>query len=1406
MVVLVGRLAYLKTLPSKVRDAIGVGMVDKKLAKGRQAELDALPAHIAGEGDQHRDGVRVELCRDDTKVFEDLLHLRPKGQPQPRLEMRDGEGEFPRVVGIDALVDLGGTRLDAFPQVLAGKPMVIFLKEPAELEVMVGKPLPTAAAPLTLLNLLLTNLLRRNGLRRDKGRNWREIQERKARGAGETEESEAKSLGNSRSGNFHEKKKTKNSETDVLQYGRHSQRPPRAPPRGGLLREWKERMDSRPRRARQSCISVSLMMASGLVPSTSSSTLAPEDRRAHSFSSDSMRFSAVLLIQRQGVDDARVLPKKLSRLALHLRWIGRVTQIVFNPVYRRRRDEESLWRILSRRVGPRICARGAEAGGRGYSQKGVRIAKGIQKGEGRSLTRRARGIGGRGRIVPPLAGRSWGVEEGCESNSSQWAAEPSRGLFRSSSEGTFLDSQGESSAQSSKELQAQLLALEGKLSVTFRMAPKLTQRMKATPPAREATGVDTAQLLRQILECLTRLEEDRQTPDPALDSDIVGTTGVTFTNALGATPPAPSKSPLMGAILSLSSSSPPSPSSSTVSPPKQVDERQDEERGDTMAWGKVSAVLFDMDGVLCNSEQHSRLAAVSVFAELGVSVTADDFVPFMGSGEAKFLGGVASVKGVKGFDPEKAKKRFFEIYLDKYAKPNSGIGFPLALELIVECKRKGLKVAVASSADRLKVDANLAAAGLPTTLIGCLTVLVSGYSTRVLFDTRASHSFLTESFIRRIGVESFSVDAELKVRMPNGSSMTTGSKERICWKLDGVDFVLIAAVLPLVEFDVILRMDWLVEQRASIDCLSKVVTLRSEGQIEFKFEGPNGVACSLISVMQLFEDVFPDELPGAPPRREIDFSIELVPEARPVSRPPFRMTPKELAELKVQLQELLEQGYIRPSSSPWCAPVLFVKKKDGSMRLCIDYRELNKLTVKNKYPIPRIDDLFDQLVGSVVYSKLDLKSGYYQLRIRDEDIPKIAFGTRYGHFEFSVMPFGLTNTPSVFMDLMNRVFQEYLDSFVVVFIDDILVYSKSEVEHETHLRVVLQVLRENQFYAKFSKCEFCVEKVIFLGHVISGDVVAVDPTKVEAIRDWPILRTVAEERVALLAAIAALLLAPPLRSPQERLRCSPRSCSPPRTPLAAIAATRRDSAARRGNSEKSSIWVPARFPPGELGYTIAATCCICRVIVRRCALFLVLRHPLLLSPVLLVASRSVVTTASVLDTSNLSAACFRGLNSLVSSVLLVHLPLIFRPRQSFSVPELTQLIAQQFSQQTSPPRSSQPAASAPAGISPSDWLLDSEASFHMTYDVIHLLSCQPVSSALSIVVVDDTTHHIISRGLLHTSYFHVPDVACIPKLFMDLIFASQLTSHGCLVIFDKFTCSVQDHLTGTLLGASRHRG
>ncbi|GJS68168.1 putative reverse transcriptase domain-containing protein [Tanacetum coccineum] len=175
-----------------------------------------------------------------------------------------------------------------------------------------------------------------------------------------------------------------------------------------------------------------------------------------------------------------------------------------------------------------------------------------------------------------------------------------------------------------------------------------------------------------------------------------------------------------------------------------------------------------------------------------------------------------------------------------------------------------------------------------------------------------------------------------------------------------------------------------------------------------------------VPIVQDFPEVFPEDLPGIPPTRQVEFQIDLIPGAAPVARAPYRLAPSEMKELSDQLKELSDKGFIRPSSSPWGAPVLFVKKKDGSFRMCIDYRELNKLTVKNRYPLPRIDDLFDQLQGSSIYSKIDLRSGYHQLRVREEDIPKTAFRTRYGHYEFQVMPFGLTNAPAVFMDLMNR--------------------------------------------------------------------------------------------------------------------------------------------------------------------------------------------------------------------------------------------------------------------------------------------------------------------------------------------------------------------------------------------------
>jgi hypothetical protein len=265
-------------------------------------------------------------------------------------------------------------------------------------------------------------------------------------------------------------------------------------------------------------------------------------------------------------------------------------------------------------------------------------------------------------------------------------------------------------------------------------------------------------------------------------------------------------------------------------------------------------------------------------------------------------------------------------------------------------------------------------------------------------------------------------------------------------------------------------------------------------------------------VVRDFLDVFPEELPGMPPDREVEFVINPLPKTAPISKRPYMMSVEELKELKKQLMELQEAGYIRLGSSPWGAPVLFVQKKNGSQRMCVDYRSLNDVTVKNKYLLPRIEDLFDQMRGARVFSKIDLRSGYHQMRIRPSDISKTAFSTRYGLYEFTVMSFGLTNAPAYFMNLMNKVFMEYLDRFVVVFIDEILIYSKSDSDHEEHLRLVLQKLRDNQLYAKFSKCEFWIGEVPFLGHIISNGGILVDPAKVKEIMEWRVPTIVTEIR------------------------------------------------------------------------------------------------------------------------------------------------------------------------------------------------------------------------------------------------------------------------------------------------------
>ncbi|GKC14300.1 putative reverse transcriptase domain-containing protein [Tanacetum coccineum] len=359
--------------------------------------------------------------------------------------------------------------------------------------------------------------------------------------------------------------------------------------------------------------------------------------------------------------------------------------------------------------------------------------------------------------------------------------------------------------------------------------------------------------------------------------------------------------------------------------------------------------------------------------------------------------------------------------------------------------------------------------------------------------------------------------------------------------------------VELGSFDVIIGMDWLANHHAVIVCEEKIVRIPYGDELLIVQGDRSGkekksklsiISCTKtqkyimkgcqiflaqvtkketkdkseekrlkdVLIVRDFPEVFPEDLPEVPPTRQVEFQIDLVPGVAPITRAPYRLAPSELQELSTQLQEISDKGFIRPSSSPWGAPVLFIKKKDGSFRMCIDYRELNKLTIKNQYPLPRIDDLFDPLQGSRVYSKIDLRSGYHQLRVREEDIPKTSFRTRYGQYEFQVMPFGLTNVPAVFMDLINRVCKPYLDKFMIVFIDDILIYSKNKKEHEEHLKLILRLLKKEELYAKFSKCEFWLSKVQFLGHVIDKEGIHMDPPKIESIKDWASPKTPTEIR------------------------------------------------------------------------------------------------------------------------------------------------------------------------------------------------------------------------------------------------------------------------------------------------------
>ncbi|GJR95664.1 putative reverse transcriptase domain-containing protein [Tanacetum coccineum] len=376
------------------------------------------------------------------------------------------------------------------------------------------------------------------------------------------------------------------------------------------------------------------------------------------------------------------------------------------------------------------------------------------------------------------------------------------------------------------------------------------------------------------------------------------------------------------------------------------------------------------------------------------------------------------------------------------------------------------------------------------------TFTLNNHFATTLFDSGADYSFVSTTFIPLLGLEPSDLGFRYEIEIASGQLVEIDKVIKGC-KLEIEGHVFDIDLIPFGHgsFDVIIGMDWLSNYKAEIICHEKVVRIPlSDGKVlRLLGERPEEKARLLMSakanerkqeeivMVRDFPKVFLDDLSGLPSTQEIEFQIELILGATPVAKSPYCLATSELEELSGQLKELQD-------------------------------KELNKLNVKNRYPLPRIDDLFDQLQGSQFFSKIDLRSGYHQLRVHEDDIPKTLFRTRYKHFEFIVMPFGLTNALAMFMDLMNRVCRLYLDKFVIVFIDYILIYSKTQEEHVEHLRLVLELLKREKLYAKFSKCELWLREVQFLRHVINGNGIHVDPSKIEAVKNWKAPRTSTEVR------------------------------------------------------------------------------------------------------------------------------------------------------------------------------------------------------------------------------------------------------------------------------------------------------
>ena len=431
-----------------------------------------------------------------------------------------------------------------------------------------------------------------------------------------------------------------------------------------------------------------------------------------------------------------------------------------------------------------------------------------------------------------------------------------------------------------------------------------------------------------------------------------------------------------------------------------------------------------------------------------------------------------------------------------------------------------------------------------------------GHPARFLVDSGATGNFVNRPFLVKYGLEVDQTPTPRRLHLPGRRTLPTFSTPQCLISIGGYSdrrVTFLAADLQGFHgsYDVVLGMPWLRARNPDIDFKAGQITLwqrNSPVVLQSRRHAPHGApvisaaqlrrlvrkgAAYLLAAVQAdsatspsadsspvadvlseFPDVFPADLPSIHelPERSVVHRIDLEPGSAPPSRPIFRMSQREFDELKTQLDDMLAKGYIRPSVSPFGAPVIFVPKPDGSLRLCIDYRALNKVTIKNRYPLPRIDDLLDQLHGAAVFSKIDLRTGYYQIKMAEADMHKTAFRTRYGHYEYCVMPMGLTNAPATFQRLMNDIFRPYLDKFVLVYLDDILIYSKNLETHKEHLRIVLTALRQHKLYAKKSKCAFALPSIEFLGYIVSKDGISGNPSKVQAVLDVPAPKNVSELR------------------------------------------------------------------------------------------------------------------------------------------------------------------------------------------------------------------------------------------------------------------------------------------------------